>query len=645
MKKHNSKLNSIKLNKMKKLILILAVSLFCTTNFYAQQWRTDDVTKVQYDEQGFLVDIPDSKSYETNTNNIGTKSPTMITNTFPTPEFLWHYSEQPSDKSVCHEMYYDSENNTVFTVGEINKILTFIEFDASSGDVNYIKDVYQTISGHDPNETRDMVIDSEGDVLVVGTAHHWFTGLDIMIMKFDRTTQDTLWTRCIPGAMDLPVADWGHGITTDIDNNIIVVGLIQRLYNNQPHQFCVIYKMNSDGDLLWMEEIGERYGGGRNVVTDDQGNIYVQGEFIQEIDVDEASVLKLDPDGNILWKNGTSSMYNNPLWAWDIIMNNNGELFIGGMAHPAGTTTGKDFAVAQIDTASGEFLWVSTPVNGVLDSSDVCTQLVYDETTDAIYGGGTIANEYSEIGSLTVDICMARFDAADGTLDWVYEFDGDPEHTYGNDWLYDMAFDPDGYVIATGETYMGAYYYTEAPFITMQDWITVKLDAETGDVHWMSLVDEPFEDLPYYIGYQKGWAVDVDPSTGRVFAGGNLSTEVAFEEYSMTYGIIAFDNSLVNVSENLLQGSASQIQNYPNPFNHTTTLTYSLKKETPVKIVISDLSGRTVTNLLDEVQLAGEHTINWDATGISGNHVKSGIYFCTINMGASTSTIKLIVQR
>ncbi len=99
----------------------------------------------------------------------------------------------------------------------------------------------------------------------------------------------------------------------------------------------------------------------------------------------------------------------------------------------------------------------------------------------------------------------------------------------------------------------------------------------------------------------------------------------------------------VSVSENLLQDAVT-IQNYPNPFNHNTTLTYSLEKEMQVEIVICDLSGRVVTNLLDEVQSGGEHTLNWNATNNRGDLVNSGVYFCTFNFGNSTSTIKLIVQ-
>jgi outer membrane protein assembly factor BamB len=379
---------------MKKIILILTVSLFCTTNFYAQ--RTIDFEKMQYDENGFLQDIPDSKLHETdNTNffNNGTKSPAFGVKSLPEPECLWDYSEHPSNYTQCKEVYYDSDNNTVFTAGQTYDELTFIEFNASNGDVNWEKTVSQTNSGHFPREVEDMAIDGEGNIVVTGRSYYPGSSQIVMVVKFDPTTQDTLWTRHFAGDFSLSVFDCGYGVATDNNNNVIVVSLIQRYYNNEPHQFCGIYKLNSAGELLWMKEVGERYGAGRKVKTDDQGNIFVVGEFIQEMNVDEATVLKLDPDGNILWKNGTSSIYNNPLWAWNLTLSSSGELFVGGLSHPEGTTTGKDFAVAQIDTQDGEFLWVSTPINGGVDSTDICKELVYDEASNAIFAGGFIANE------------------------------------------------------------------------------------------------------------------------------------------------------------------------------------------------------------------------------------------------------------
>ncbi|RLD56029.1 MAG: hypothetical protein DRJ05_11960 [Bacteroidetes bacterium] len=88
----------------------------------------------------------------------------------------------------------------------------------------------------------------------------------------------------------------------------------------------------------------------------------------------------------------------------------------------------------------------------------------------------------------------------------------------------------------------------------------------------------------------------------------------------------------------------NKLKLYPNPFNDFTSLSYYLEKEIQIKIAIRDLSGRIVTNLLDEKQLAGEHTLKWDAKDSMGNLVNRGIYFCTFTMRYKATTIKLIVQ-
>ncbi|MCD4650530.1 MAG: S8 family serine peptidase, partial [Candidatus Cloacimonetes bacterium] len=64
--------------------------------------------------------------------------------------------------------------------------------------------------------------------------------------------------------------------------------------------------------------------------------------------------------------------------------------------------------------------------------------------------------------------------------------------------------------------------------------------------------------------------------------------------------------------------------NYPNPFNPETILFFSLSKELPVSLVIYDIRGRLVAELLHNERLsAGQHKVVWNAVGVS-----SGIYFC-----------------
>jgi aryl-phospho-beta-D-glucosidase BglC (GH1 family) len=84
-------------------------------------------------------------------------------------------------------------------------------------------------------------------------------------------------------------------------------------------------------------------------------------------------------------------------------------------------------------------------------------------------------------------------------------------------------------------------------------------------------------------------------------------------------------------------------QNYPNPFNPSTIISYSLPEEAKVKIDIYNLLGQKVAALVDEVEVAGNHTVRWGAHNFS-----SGIYFYRIKAeGKKTfeKTQKLVLIR
>jgi hypothetical protein len=66
-------------------------------------------------------------------------------------------------------------------------------------------------------------------------------------------------------------------------------------------------------------------------------------------------------------------------------------------------------------------------------------------------------------------------------------------------------------------------------------------------------------------------------------------------------------------------------QNYPNPFNPSTVISYSLPEEAKVKIEIYNLLGQKVAALVDAVEVAGNHSVTWDAHNFS-----SGIYYYRI---------------
>jgi len=79
----------------------------------------------------------------------------------------------------------------------------------------------------------------------------------------------------------------------------------------------------------------------------------------------------------------------------------------------------------------------------------------------------------------------------------------------------------------------------------------------------------------------------------------------------------------VAIEDDVLDAPTTAVlkQNYPNPFNPSTRLSYSLSQTSSVSVVVTDLLGREVARLVDGVQPAGAHTVQFDA-----GDLPSGIY-------------------
>ena len=66
--------------------------------------------------------------------------------------------------------------------------------------------------------------------------------------------------------------------------------------------------------------------------------------------------------------------------------------------------------------------------------------------------------------------------------------------------------------------------------------------------------------------------------------------------------------------------------NYPNPFNPTTTILYDVPQEGYVSLVIYDLMGCVVKEIMIQNQFPGQSSITRDGTDQFGAEVGSGIY-------------------
>ena len=83
-------------------------------------------------------------------------------------------------------------------------------------------------------------------------------------------------------------------------------------------------------------------------------------------------------------------------------------------------------------------------------------------------------------------------------------------------------------------------------------------------------------------------------------------------------------------------------QNFPNPFNPVTTISYNLPKAESVSIVIYDMMGRLVRDLVSEYQSSGYKSIKWDATNNLGESVSAGMYFYKVDFGELKQVRKML---
>lgn len=97
----------------------------------------------------------------------------------------------------------------------------------------------------------------------------------------------------------------------------------------------------------------------------------------------------------------------------------------------------------------------------------------------------------------------------------------------------------------------------------------------------------------------------------------------------------------------MFPGSPVLFQNYPNPFNPATRIRFSLpaaadRPEDGIRIVLRvfDPAGRQVATLVDGELPAGEHTVEWDATGLP-----SGVYVYSLSASGRTGSMKMLLLK
>jgi mannose/cellobiose epimerase-like protein (N-acyl-D-glucosamine 2-epimerase family) len=93
-------------------------------------------------------------------------------------------------------------------------------------------------------------------------------------------------------------------------------------------------------------------------------------------------------------------------------------------------------------------------------------------------------------------------------------------------------------------------------------------------------------------------------------------------------------------SEDFTSGDYQLHQNYPNPFNPTTTITYKLRTDSDVRILVFDVTGQMINEIVNEHQTMGHHSVEFNASGLA-----TGIYIYQLQAGSVIENRKMILMR
>ena len=97
-------------------------------------------------------------------------------------------------------------------------------------------------------------------------------------------------------------------------------------------------------------------------------------------------------------------------------------------------------------------------------------------------------------------------------------------------------------------------------------------------------------------------------------------------------------SQIVEITSMPLEFSLSQ--NYPNPFNPSTTISYTIAKKSFVKIIVYDITGSEISNLVNSEKDAGTYKINFNALNLA-----SGMYIYQIQADNYTATKKMVLLK
>ena len=273
--------------------------------------------------------------------------------------------------------------------------------------------------------------------------------------------------------------------------------------------------------------------------------------------------------------------------------------------------------------------------SGALSGSEESKDVVITENTSL-----TARFKRNAINSTGIVINEINYRSADDfdPEDWIEFYNNSDQNVNISGWYFSDSDDTHKFIFPSGTILNSNSYLVltrdDALFENLFPEVTNKIgDMDfglSGDGERIRLFNSSDEVIDELIYNDKGpWPIEADGmgSTLSLTNPGFDNSDGANWAASNGHGTPGEANSDVSVSIedeliNDLPSSISLEQNYPNPFNPVTTIKYTLDKPGKVSIKIYDITGRLVSELVNESKASGNYEVSWDAASVS-----SGVYF------------------
>jgi hypothetical protein len=138
-----------------------------------------------------------------------------------------------------------------------------------------------------------------------------------------------------------------------------------------------------------------------------------------------------------------------------------------------------------------------------------------------------------------------------------------------------------------------------------------------------------------------GWGAG-NPTITEVTPAGTKVFEMTFDPGVYSYRAFRYEwtPAIASVKTGAEPGAYALGQNYPNPFNPSTTIQFSLPRDSHVTLEVFDLLGKRVATLVDAVRPAGNYSERLD-----GARLASGVYFYRLSAGNFTAAHRMVLLR